>query len=85
MSAPSGAHTPQARPWPKSWILYPRILTAQNLRDLAQAILQARRLDKAILWGLGGHIIKTGLSPVIIDLMQRGLVTAVALNGAAYP
>jgi hypothetical protein len=60
----------------------PRILAAQNLRDLAQAILQARRLEKAILWGLGGHIIKTGLSPVIIDLMQRGLVTAVALNGA---
>ncbi len=60
----------------------PQILAAQSLQDLARAILQADNLGKAILWGLGGHIIKTGLSPVIIDLMDRGLVTAVALNGS---
>jgi hypothetical protein len=60
----------------------PRILAAQTLQDLARAILKAHNLGKAILWGLGGHIIKTGLSPVIIDLMERGLVTAVALNGS---
>jgi hypothetical protein len=61
---------------------FPRILGAQNLRDLAHAIIQARGAGKAILWGLGGHVIKTGLSPVLIDLMDRGLVAGVALNGA---
>ena len=36
----------------------------------------------AIVWGLGAHVIKTGLAPVIIDLMERGFVSAIALNGA---
>jgi len=35
-----------------------------------------------VIWGLGAHVIKVGLSPVVIDLMERGLVTAIALNGA---
>ena len=61
---------------------FPAILGAQALRDLAHAIVQARAAGKAILWGFGGHIIKTGLSPIVIDLMDRGFVTAVALNGA---
>ncbi len=60
----------------------PRILGAQNLRDLAHAVVQARSSGKAILWGLGGHVIKTGLSPILIDLMDRGLVTGLALNGS---
>jgi hypothetical protein len=61
----------------------PRILGAQNLRDLAHAIAEAQFLGKPVLWGLGGHVIKTGLSPVLIDLMDRGFVSGVALNGAA--
>lgn len=60
----------------------PRTLGAQNLRDLAHAMVQARLQGKTVLWGLGGHVIKTGLSPVLIDLMDRGLVTGVALNGS---
>jgi hypothetical protein len=60
----------------------PRILGAQNLRDLAHAVVVARSTGKAIIWGLGGHVIKTGLSPILIDLMDRGLVTGVALNGS---
>jgi hypothetical protein len=60
----------------------PRILGAQQLRDLAQAIVQARSAGKAILWGLGGHVIKTGLSPILIDLMDRSLVSGIALNGS---
>ncbi len=60
----------------------PGILGAQNLRDLAHAIVRARSEAKAILWGLGGHVIKTGLSPVLIDLMDRGLITGMALNGS---
>ncbi len=61
---------------------FPAMLGAQNLRDLAHAIVRARSEGKAILWGLGGHVIKTGLAPILIDLMDRGLITAVALNGS---
>ncbi len=60
----------------------PALLGAQNLRDLAHAIVRARSDGKPILWGLGGHVIKTGLSPVLIDLMDRGLISGIALNGA---
>lgn len=60
----------------------PAILGAQNLRDLAQAVGQARLNGKPILWGLGGHVIKTGLAPILIDLMDRGLVSSIALNGS---
>jgi len=60
----------------------PKILAAQDLRDLVHAIAQARANGKAILWGLGGHVIKTGLSPILIDLMDLGLMSGIALNGA---
>ena len=42
----------------------------------------ARAADRGIVWGLGAHVIKTGLAPVLIDLMERGFVSAIALNGA---
>jgi hypothetical protein len=60
----------------------PDILGAQKLKDLALAIISARKNNKSIVWGLGGHVIKTGLSPVFIDLMDRGLVSSLALNGS---
>lgn len=60
----------------------PRLLGSQDMRNLAHAIIQARSSGKPILWGLGGHVIKAGLSPVLIDLMDRGLISAIALNGA---
>ncbi len=60
----------------------PDILASRNLKDLAYAIVNARSNRKRIIWGLGGHVIKTGLSPVLIDLMDRGLVSALALNGS---
>src|SRR2546425_9270931 len=60
----------------------PSILAAQNLRDLAAQMRRARQLRKAIIWGLGGHVIKTGLALILIDLMKRGFVTAVAANGS---
>ena len=43
----------------------------------------AREQGRAILWGMGGHVIKCGLAPVLIDLMRRGLATGFVLNGAA--
>lgn len=60
----------------------PNILAVQSLRELATQIRRARNLHKPIIWGIGGHVIKTGLGPIIIDLMRRGFVTAVAANGS---
>ena len=61
----------------------PRILAAEDLRAVVQAIQQAKRFRKPVLWGMGGHVIKTGLGPVIADLMRRGFVSGIAMNGAA--
>jgi hypothetical protein len=60
----------------------PRILAAEDLRQLLGAIHIARKQRKAILWGIGGHVIKVGLGPVLIDLMKRGFVSGIAMNGA---
>lgn len=60
----------------------PNILAVQNLRELAARIHRARQAQKPIIWGIGGHVIKTGLAPVIINLMERGFVTAIAGNGS---
>jgi hypothetical protein len=60
----------------------PNILAVQSLRQLAARMRRARDLGKPIIWGIGGHVIKTGLAPIIIDLMKRGFVTAVAANGS---
>jgi hypothetical protein len=50
---------------------------------VVSAITAARARGRAIIWGLGGHVIKCGLAPVLADLMQRGYATAFAMNGAA--
>jgi len=60
----------------------PRILAGETLRRLAADIRRARARRKPIVWGLGAHVLKVGLSPVVVDLMERGFVTALALNGA---
>jgi hypothetical protein len=61
----------------------PDILAAQDLRSLLAAIHAAKRSRKAILWGLGGHVIKTGLGPILAELMRRGYISGIAMNGAA--
>jgi len=61
----------------------PRILAGNSFRAAVDAVADARRRGRALLWGLGGHVIKCGLAPVLIDLMRRGYVTAFALNGSA--
>ncbi|MFB3827487.1 MAG: hypothetical protein ACE15B_11995 [Bryobacteraceae bacterium] len=61
----------------------PRLLAADSLRSVAGAIEKARAKRKPVIWGLGGHVIKCGLAPVLADLMQRGFATAFAMNGAA--
>ncbi len=61
----------------------PRILAADDLRAVVDAVVRAWARRKAVLWGLGGHIIKVGLGPVLNDLMSRGFVSGIAINGAA--
>src|SRR5579859_1417686 len=58
-------------------------LAAADLRNLLAAIHAARKERRSILWGIGGHVIKVGLGPVLIDLMRRGFITGLAMNGAA--
>ena len=60
----------------------PSILAAADFKAVVAAIKAAQAGGRAIVWGLGAHVIKTGLSPVLIDLMQHGFVSAVATNGA---
>ena len=61
----------------------PNILAAEDLSNLLSAIHMARKQRRAILWGIGGHVIKVGLGPVLIDLIKRGFVSGIAMNGAA--
>ena len=60
----------------------PNILAVQSLREVAAQIRRARRSGKPVVWGIGGHVVKTGLAPVLIDLMRRGYVSAIASNGS---
>src|SRR5713226_8722074 len=60
----------------------PDILAALNLKTIARKIAQAHRAHKTVILGMGAHPIKVGLSPLIVDFMERGIIDAVALNGA---
>jgi hypothetical protein len=60
----------------------PRILAGESLRALVRDIQRAKEGGKPILWGMGAHVLKVGLSPILIDLMEKGFVTGIALNGA---
>jgi hypothetical protein len=67
----------------KSWFdSLPDILGGADVRRAVRAIVDARARGAGIVWGLGAHVIKTGVSPVVIDLMRRGYVSAIATNGA---
>jgi hypothetical protein len=61
----------------------PRILAADAFRGVLDAIREARRKQRALLWGLGGHVVKCGLSDILLDLMRRGWITGLVMNGAA--
>lgn len=60
----------------------PNILAAKNLKEIASKIIAAHKNNKTIAAGIGAHVIKVGLNPVIIDLMECGIISAVAMNGA---
>ena len=61
----------------------PRILAGETFRGVVKALEVARARRKPIIWGIGGHVVKCGLGPILIDLMRRGYLAAVAMNGAA--
>ena len=61
----------------------PHILAADELRALVADILQSRKRKKPVIMMMGAHVVKVGLSPVLIDLIKRNIITAVAMNSAA--
>jgi hypothetical protein len=60
----------------------PNLLAARQLRELVAAIREARRRGRSIIWAFGGHVVKVGLAPVLLDLMEQGFITALATNGS---
>ena len=77
------ARVPRSGASPRQWVAsLPRILAGETFRAVIEALERARRKRKPIIWGLGGHVLKCGLSPILIDLLHRGYLTAVAMNGA---
>lgn len=60
----------------------PDILASKHLKDVVAAVVQARKDGRPVMLGMGAHSIKVGLNPVIIDLMERGIITSLSLNGA---
>ena len=60
----------------------PNILAGSDLRSVISATAAAADNNKTIILGMGAHVIKVGLNPVVIDLMERGIITCVAMNGA---
>lgn len=60
----------------------PRFLGADSLRDLAREIVRARRAGRPVVFAMGAHVVKVGCGPLVVDLIERGIVTAVAVNGA---
>lgn len=77
-----------ARPWTRGLDFtafldhLPAILAAGDLKAVIAAIVTAAQARKTIVMGMGAHVIKVGLNPLLIDLMQRRVLTALAMNGA---
>jgi hypothetical protein len=78
-----------ARPYRKGegvagWLdSLPKLLAADSFRAVIEAVRKARAEKRAILWGMGGHVVKCGLGDILLDLMSRGWITAFVMNGAA--
>ena len=72
-----------AKPGDKLWQLIPDILQGRALKQLVAAVRRAKQDTRGIIAGFGAHVIKCGLSPLLIDLMERGFITALATNGAS--
>ncbi len=60
----------------------PKILSGSDIKAVIAGLTKAARQNKTVIFGMGAHVIKVGLNPIIIDLMQRGIISGVAMNGA---
>lgn len=60
----------------------PDVLVARDFRRVVAAIASAARARRAVVVMLGGHVVKTGLAPLLLDLVRRGVVTHIAMNGS---
>lgn len=60
----------------------PQVLKADDFRRVVRAIVAAQRKKRAVIVMLGGHVVKTGIAPLLIDLMDRGVITHIAMNGS---
>jgi len=68
---------------PAEWLeTLPRLLAGNDLRELVEALVTARELRKPVIAAIGAHVVKCGLTPVLLDLMDRGVITVIATNGA---
>lgn len=76
------AHVPRSGSFADFWDSLPEILAGERLRAAARAIVQARRRGRNVLWGIGGHVIKCGVAPLLLRLLQDGFVQGIACNGA---
>ena len=61
----------------------PDVLKAQDFRAVVDAVVHAARAKRGVIVMLGGHVVKTGIAPILIDLMRRGVITHLAMNGSA--
>lgn len=84
MAAEEFAHPPSSDRSFRAFLdALPDILVARDFRRVVSAIVKAARAQRGVVLMLGGHVVKTGLSPVIIELMRRKIVTHLAMNGSA--
>jgi hypothetical protein len=84
VSAAEFAHPPgDDRSFAAFLAALPDVLVAKDFRRVVSAIADAKRRDRAVVVMLGGHVVKTGLAPLLIELMTRGVVTHLAMNGSA--
>ncbi|HWK88750.1 MAG TPA: hypothetical protein VNP72_02095, partial [Longimicrobium sp.] len=81
------ASPPPAEPAERTFAAFaaslPRVLQAESFLAVVDAIAHAVEQRRTVLWMLGGHVVKTGLAPVLVDLMRRGAITHLASNGSA--
>ena len=84
VSAREFAHPPGAdRSFTAFLDALPDVLVARDFRAVVHAIVEAARKRRGVIAMLGGHVVKTGLAPLLIDLMRRGVITHLAMNGSA--
>lgn len=61
----------------------PDVLKARDLRHVIEAVVRAAKRKRGVIVMLGGHVVKTGIGPILVDLMRRGAITHLAMNGSA--